>query len=263
MLVASQESSQTETGGRCWRLWDDGVVGTASEGLALDCEMITHVVANAWPPTARLWTAKQAVVITGRERRLPGFARAAERLQMQGWPVVVRMTGGSAFPIGPDVLNLSLAFRRTGMDTIDSVYRFLCAPIQTALAELDIKTEFGRRHGAFCEGDSDLLFKGLKVVGTAQCWKAGGGILAHAAILVVGDLRAASDAVNRFHLWSGETARAMPGTAISVASALGMPNDGSKGDLLRHLRSCLRQSLSQSFTIKQDGTVRPCNPPAP
>jgi octanoyl-[GcvH]:protein N-octanoyltransferase len=238
--------------GRCWRLWDDDLVDTASEGLARDSEMAARLAADEALPTARLWTAERAIVATARERRLPGFMHAADRLQTEGWPVVVRMTGGSAFPTGPDVLNLSLVFRCTGTDTIDSVYRVLRAPIGDALAELGLETEWGRGHGAFCEGDSDLLFKGAKLVGTAQCWKAGGAILAHAGILVAGDVRAASNAVNRFHLWSGGTARVRPDAVTSVANALALSGRDADRRLMRRVRSCLRQSLSRRFYIRME-----------
>jgi len=235
---------------RRWRLWDDRAVGSAAEGLAADTEMTARVAAGTGPATVRLWTTRQAVVVTERERRLPGFLRAADRLQEEGWPVVVRTTGGSAFPTGPYVLNLSMVFRRTQTDSIDSVYRLLCAPIRDALAEFALQTERGRGRGAFCEGDSDLLIKGAKIVGTAQGWKAGGAILAHAGILVAGDLRAASEAINRFHLWSGGARRVEPGAVVSAADALGLP--GGSREFSRRVRFCLRQSLARRLHIRTE-----------
>ena len=66
------------------------------DGL-FDCQLLL------WRPTG------QALVMPGSFERRPGFALASQRCAAQGWPILLRDTGGEPVPQSSAVLNVPLA----------------------------------------------------------------------------------------------------------------------------------------------------------
>jgi lipoate-protein ligase A len=97
-------------------------------------------------------------------------------------------------------LNLALAFFADRTFTIEDGYRLITGTIQDAIPA-DWTT--GATPNSFCDGAWNLSLKGRKAVGTAQRVRPLGNgqrrILAHALILVEGDLAAGAAAVDAFH----------------------------------------------------------------
>ena len=62
-----------------------------------DCQLLL------WRPTGR------ALVMPGSFERRPGFATASQRCAAQGWPILLRDTGGEPVPQSSAVLNIALA----------------------------------------------------------------------------------------------------------------------------------------------------------
>ncbi len=207
-------------GPRNWRILDDRSFSTVQEGVTRDVDL-GHAVANGAAPTFRLWENRQALVVSRHDMQLPHIARAVEHMEEAGWPVVTRETGGSAVPLGPGILNLSLVLPRsmvTGASgySMDTVYRLLCDPIQQALATINIPTVFGSVPGAFCDGRFNLVAGGKKIAGTAQVSRANiaakgttreGYVLAHAALFVDIDTHKITEIVNRFYNIAGKAKR--------------------------------------------------------
>jgi len=217
-----------------WRTLDDRDFNTPQQGMARDTELGVEV-AKGGPPTFRLWTNPQSLTVSRQDTRLPGFADAAEVMAATGWPVVVRETGGSALPLGPGVLNLSLVMSRSQLadhpgTSLELVYGLLCRPILQTLSTLNIHSEFGSVPGAFCDGRFNLVANGKKIAGTAQVWRGnrmkqaaieGSYVLAQAALLVNIDAQSVTDAVNRFYRLAGRPTRFASTDVTSVQECIG------------------------------------------
>src|SRR5690606_25647972 len=125
----------------------------------------------------------------------------------QGWPILLRDTGGEPVPQSPAVLNVALAYALpTGDDEgrrIDSAYERLLEPLAVWLAEHDLKPGCASVPGAFCDGRFNLTLEGRKVAGTAQRWRRSRdgrpAVLAHAALLMNDCRESMALVVNRFY----------------------------------------------------------------
>lgn len=103
-------------------------------------------------------------------------------------------------PQGPGVLNLALAFTADQKFTIEDGYRLITQIIMDAVPA---GWNTGPTPNSFRDGAWNLSLTGRKVVGTAQRIRPVGNgqhrILAHALIMVEGDLAAGAAAVDAFH----------------------------------------------------------------
>ena len=259
-VQASDNASVRKKGSHRWRIWDDRDFYTAGEGVARDA-MLGRSVAIGAAPTYRLWQNEPALIVSRQDMRLPNFAVATEWMNKAGWPVVMRDTGGTAVPVGPGVLNISLVLPRSLVVSMpgyamDAVYRLLCDPVQRALESFDVPTVFGSVPGAFCDGRFNLVAERKKIAGTAQVWRANvalngtnreGYVLAHAALLVDVDPQEVTELVNRFYSMAGKAGKFDHEEIISlrhcIASGL-YPRDKSGGrSLMKNIRSCIRSSI--------------------
>ncbi|WP_374375438.1 biotin/lipoate A/B protein ligase family protein [Dongia sp.] len=161
--------------------------------LAGDTTLLEAVSVGA-PDTARLWRMTNALIVPSRVSSLPGFTEASATSAANDWPVLVRATGGAPVPQFPGMLNIALAYR-VGADqpwSIDDAYRHLAAVLTDALKPLGLDAVTGEIADAFCPGRYDLSLNGRKIAGLAQrrkrAEKGGQAILAHACLLVSGDL---------------------------------------------------------------------------
>jgi len=232
-----------------WRVVDDRAGGTAAERLDRDRQLLEAVRAGHAPPTARLWENLRCLVAARSERDLPGLDAARTRLAPGGWPVLVRDSGGTAVPHAPGILQLTLAFRppERPLCTLDSVYAALALPLQRGLARIGVAAEFGDVPGSFCDGRFNLVAQGRKLAGTAQRWRARpgatspgrGAVLAHALLLVDGDLAEWTRVVNTFYAEAGSERRYEPSASITVAECVGE----SGPPLVEKMRSILLEEL--------------------
>lgn len=189
-------------------------------------------------------------MVTRKETRLPRFAQACEHLAEQGWPVLVRESGGTAVPHGPGILHFSIAFAQPAQSTydLDGVYQALCEPLRHALCGLGLRAEYGSVRGAYCDGRYNLVVDGLKITGTAQRLIASSvpgiksGILAQAMLMVDSDPVAGTDLVNRFYRLAGDDRRYDPTASTSVSERLRHPATG--GELTQEVRSGIRRGFS-------------------
>lgn len=132
-------------------------------------------LAAAQGPVARIWMAKQGLVVPRTYTRWPDFENVGMAFAREGWPITVRLSGGGVVPQGPGILNLSLAFPVEGrpMDHSEAAYLLICRIIQDALAPFGIPTQAQAVEGSFCDGRFNLAVNNpvRKVVGTAQVWR--------------------------------------------------------------------------------------------
>ncbi|MGI9432191.1 MAG: lipoyl protein ligase domain-containing protein [Myxococcota bacterium] len=237
-----------------WRVVDDRAGGTAAERLDRDRQLLEAVRVGRAPPTARLWENVRCLVAARSERDLPGLEAARAQLATRGWPVLVRDSGGTAVPHAPGILQLSLAFRppEHPLCTLASVYAALALPLQRGLARLGVAAAFGDVPGSFCDGRFNLVAHGRKLAGTAQRWRARpgatspgrGAVLAHALLLVSGDLTEWTETVNAFYSEAGSTRRYDPAASITVAECVGE----SGAPLVEKVRATLLEELGTLLT---------------
>ncbi|MDV7143781.1 hypothetical protein R3X27_13930 [Tropicimonas sp. TH_r6] len=174
-------------------------VGDVADGLALEAEMF-----SASGPQVALWSAENRALVCPRAYRTrPGFDLAVMHSTARGWPVHQRRTGGGTVPQGPGVLNLSFAVTVGRGFNIEAGYKLITRIIQSVTSAQRLKAHTGATPGSFCDGTWNLSLEGRKFVGTAQRWRSRGGgrsrMLAHALILVEGEIAPGAGAVDAFH----------------------------------------------------------------
>ena len=65
---------------------------------------------------------------------MSNFEAAQQVLAAQGWPVIVRCTGGSCVPQGPGVINLAVIHPKVKGWHLEDGYQLLCALLREFLA---------------------------------------------------------------------------------------------------------------------------------
>ncbi|WP_323941710.1 lipoyl protein ligase domain-containing protein [Aeromonas hydrophila] len=198
-------------------------------------------------PRAHLWQAPQCLIVTRKDIRLPRYQAACEQLAVEGWPVHVRDSGGTAVPHGAGILNLSLMLPRTTTD-LAHYYRLLGAPLLALLGEYGLAGSYDFVPGSFCDGQYNLVIGGRKVTGTAQRWLAPGqdhqgAVLAQAMLLVAGNVDEGTRMASRFYELAGGELRFLPATSTTIAQAIAW--QGSEGELVEKVREQLKQGLTE------------------
>ncbi len=167
-------------------------------------DLADEIGAGIRGPAIFIWRSQPALIVTRGQTRWPGFEAAAARLAEMGWPVLVRMSGGGAFPISPGTVQIAMIARHPCLGhSMEAIYGRLGSLIASALAELDISARFGETPGTFCNGRHDLVVADRKIAGLAQHWRhcADGGrcITASASVLVDADVDEFARIVDRFN----------------------------------------------------------------
>ncbi|MBU2581310.1 MAG: lipoate--protein ligase family protein [Alphaproteobacteria bacterium] len=203
---------------------------------------------------AAIWQTERAIILPSGMSRRDGVAEAARRCAAAGWPVHDRATGGDVTPQFDGVLNISLGFVLSGTDrNIKAAYERLTAPLIGFLKrEFGIVAYTSSVDGAFCDGAYNLVVGGRKLAGTAQRWKAikalhdaepqETAVLAHAAVLLGGELDAALTAANEFFAAWGSERRINPSAHVTIAELAG-GQAGEPHSFARSLAAFLSKEL--------------------
>ncbi|UTW04004.1 lipoate--protein ligase family protein [Amphritea atlantica] len=182
-----------------------------TEGLELEQHLFDQVLTGQVQCGYALWRSKQALVVPKSATNRSNFQQASDYCAEQGWPVVVRSTGGELTPQNDGFINLSLVIKcKKGQMSIRDSYLVICNAILGWLAENGIKGECSAIDGAFCDGDFNVVIDGRKIAGTAQRWKKiispvastdgrDMALLMHAVILCDGDLPVMWNISNAFY----------------------------------------------------------------
>lgn len=171
--------------------------------LAAVCRGEQETASLFWQPTDR------ALVMPRRMSRLPGFADASAASAANGWPVLLRETGGEPVPQSGATVNIALVYAAPRSEgdhgRIELAYQRLCEPLCEALRAWGGEASVGEIDGAFCDGRYNVNLNGRKLVGTAQRWRQGLGgkrpvVLVHGALLLENERESMVAAVNRFNI---------------------------------------------------------------
>lgn len=251
-------------------LWPENVVADTLElddpndNILLDDQLAASIARSERPPLLRIWqhSAPDGLVVSRRDVATQAGQWAREQLAVEGCPVFVRSTGGTAVPHGRGMLNLSLLFPRVAHPgaTTDAYYRLLCQPLLDWLNELGGRGEIGDLPGSYCDGHYNVLLGGRKLVGTAQTWKGGlagisthkpGYIVAHACISVYIEVPRAIANINRFYELSHQSFRALPETAVSLHEAWETVHSQEREEVMAVAKRSLLESCQQ-FILKMN-----------
>lgn len=231
------------------RILDDK--STLHDQVTFDERLLEKVGSGEMGPSVVLSTLSRCLVTTVRESRMPGFEKARQVLAAQGWPIVVRCTGGSCVPQGEGVLNLSIIHPKVRGWHLEDGYRLLCELMQELLAEYGLDATTGEVPGSFCDGRFNLQVGGKKLVGTAQRWAGGSrdcaAVLAHACLLVDLDLVEATEKINSLYRLCNNPQQFSPDACTSLRDCLVTRSSESTASFVREVGLRLHSLAQGSF----------------
>ena len=208
-----------------WALKSFGGHGNLAQQVTFDELLLKQVINGASGPSLYINCAPRCLVATVRESRMTNFEAASRKLTEQGWPVVVRCTGGSCVPQGPGVVNLSVIHPKVKGWHLEDGYKLLCGLLTRLLASYGLVTTVGEVPGSFCDGRYNLQVGGQKLVGTAQRWAGGSrknaAVLAHACLLVDLDLVETTEKINSLYRLCGNPRQFTAEACTTLLDCLG------------------------------------------
>jgi len=181
---------------------------TAQLGLLRQEQLADEISCNR--PRLLLWRAPPALIVGRRDTGLPDFANAVDRLVAEGWPVLIRRSGGSACPISRGTLQITLARTVFTGTTIDAAYIEMTNLIRTVLESYGLEAATGRTSSSFCAGRYDMSVDGRKVAGLSQHWRQRNGhftVTTAATVIVEEDPGEIAHVVNLFYRVAGSAER--------------------------------------------------------
>ena len=133
-----------------------------------------QVAAGERPPTISITPSIRHVGVTRKDTLRRGFDRAVREAREEGYPVLVRGSGGGATAAGPGTLGFSVI--RPSEDTqrrIEERYDEAASLVLGAFLRLGVDAaEVGEVKNEFCPGDHSIRVggfeNGMKLVGIAQ-----------------------------------------------------------------------------------------------
>jgi len=236
-----------------WQMLRPDFLADPLDWIAAEQGLLQQVLDQDCGPLICVSRAPQCLVVTRREARMPGFARAAEILAARGWPVVIRSSGGSGVPQGPGVLNLSLIYPRPQHWRLEDGFLLLCQLLSDFLRTYGLQAETGEVPGSFCDGRYNLQVNGRKLVGTAQRWAGTArnpAVLCHACLLVDLNLADASAQLNHFYQLCGNPRQFVPTASTSLRQCLKMSTAAGLSPLMDEVENRLCIQLAQAFNLK-------------
>ncbi|WP_299199428.1 lipoate--protein ligase family protein [uncultured Amphritea sp.] len=203
-----------------------------THGLELEQQLLDRVLSGQVQCGYALWRSQQALVVPKSATNRSNFQAASDYCAAQGWPVVIRSTGGELTPQSEGFINLTMAIKcKKGQMSIRDSYLVICNAILGWLSDNGIQGRCSSIEGAFCDGDFNVVVGEQKIAGTAQRWKkitnplastdgSDTALLMHAVILCDGDLAAMWNISNQFYEKCQLTPFIVEGKHISLAQLM-------------------------------------------
>lgn len=121
------------------------------------------------PPLIHIWRHQGAFIMGLRDRQLPDAMRAKAWLEQEGYPAIVRHSGGAAVPLDSGVVNVSLILPKA-IERLDFRHDFevMVAFLRQCLRNYSTHIQTGEIAGSYCPGDYDLSIEGRKFCGISQ-----------------------------------------------------------------------------------------------
>lgn len=141
---------------------------TALTSFAIDDALTLSTSNKSSPPTMRLWSHPETIVLGIPDARLPFIERGVKLLAEHGNHVIVRNSGGLAVALDEGVLNMSLILPDVKKISIHDSYDLMFQFIKEMLSYLTSNIEAYEIKGSYCPGDYDLSINGVKFAGISQ-----------------------------------------------------------------------------------------------
>lgn len=113
------------------------------------------------------------ILLGPKDRRLPKLSSALDWLYGMGYPVFMRIGGGSAVLLDEQCLSFAVSQPCRDFTVWESNFRMMAQGVIDGLCGIGIPAEFGRAKGSYCEGPYDLVSQGQKIAGIAQAIRGG------------------------------------------------------------------------------------------
>lgn len=143
-----------------------------ADGFGLQQAVLEEVAAGSRGATTLLWSSSRYIGATRPETRLPGFPEAHELAEEDGFPVLVRNSGGGAVAANEGSISFSITFPVKDMRRgLYERYAEGAELVVEALETIGIEAEPGEVDGEFCPGAYSVRVGGpggFKVAGLAQ-----------------------------------------------------------------------------------------------
>jgi lipoate-protein ligase A len=236
-----------------WSLKNFSGQGGLSQHVTFDELLLSQVISGESGPCLCIKSDPRCLVTTIRESRMSNFDVARQELAAQGWPVVVRCTGGACVPQGPGVLNLSVIHPKVHGWSLEDGYGLLCELLTSFLKSYGLAPTTGEVPGSFCDGRFNLQVGGRKLVGTAQRWAGGSrqnaAVLAHACLLVDLDLVEATEKINTLYRICGNSQQFIPEACTTLHDCLGEDGQKSSTEFMAGVEQRLTLLVKDFFKI--------------
>lgn len=236
-----------------WQLIRPEPITDPQASIRFDEGLLHKVGRSEIAPCICIKSAPRCLVVTRREARMANFTAASAVLAAEGWPVVVRSSGGACVPQGPGMINLSLIHPRIKGWTLEHGYLLLCDLLNRLLRSYGIEAETGEVPGSFCDGRYNLQSGGKKLVGTAQRWAGGNrtqaAVLAHACLLVDLDLVEVTDRINQLYRLCNHPQRFEPAACTTLRLAQQPSSPLSSEAFVASVEQRFAALLSEAFAI--------------
>lgn len=170
-----------------------------------------------------LWRCASGLIVGRNDTHLENFSDAADRLCAEGWPVVIRRSGGGAYPVSRGTLQIALARIAWSRTTIDTAYIELTGIILPVLESYGLKVEIRQQPGAFCPGSHEMSVNGRKVAGLSHHWRQCNGrltVTTAATLIVEQDVERIASVLNLFYLTAGSERRCSTSAIGALQQAL-------------------------------------------
>ncbi|MCL5116081.1 MAG: lipoate--protein ligase family protein [Firmicutes bacterium] len=138
------------------------------------------------------------ILLGPKDRRLPRLDEAVAWLNRQGYPVFMRIGGGSAVLLDEECLSFAISKPCRDFTLWEANFRSMAQGVIDGLRGIGIDCGFGRAEGSYCEGPYDLVADGQKIAGIAQAIR-GGFALVSGMLLIRQDPVATTALLQEFY----------------------------------------------------------------
>ncbi len=142
------------------------------DGFGLQQAILEEVAEGSRGATTLLWSSSRYIGATRPETRLPGFPEARRLAREDGFPVLVRNSGGGAVAANEGSISFSITFPVEDMrHGLYERYAEGAELVVDALEGVGVEAEPGEVEGEFCPGAYSVRVggpEGFKVAGLAQ-----------------------------------------------------------------------------------------------
>lgn len=183
------------------------------------------------------------ILLGPKDRRLPRLDEAVAWLKSLGYPVFMRIGGGSAVLLDQHCLSFAVSHPCRDFTVWEANFKSMAQPVIDGLNGLGMSAGFGRAVGSYCEGPYDLVVDGRKVAGIAQAIR-GGFALVSGMLLIDQDPIATTALLQEFYRRAGSDLLLDPGAVTALTQLAGM-----QGLTVSAVETALQQGFSQHYRL--------------